>query len=69
MAFSKRVCDKIAQEAELLHSCSLSRDSDLGAVHILRQPPEGGGGVSQMLTIVDKGGGANKGILCEEKCC
>ena len=26
----------------------------LGAVHILRQPPEGGGGVSQMLTIADK---------------
>ena len=28
----------------------------LGAVHILRQPPEGGGGVSKMLTIADKGG-------------
>ena len=28
----------------------------LGAVHILRQPPEGGGGVSQKLTIADKGG-------------
>ena len=28
----------------------------LGAVHILRQPPEGGGGVSQMLTIANKGG-------------
>ena len=28
----------------------------LGAVHILRQPPEGGEGVSQMLTIADEGG-------------
>ena len=28
----------------------------LGAVHILRQPPEGGGGVSQKLTIADKEG-------------
>ena len=27
---------------------------ELGAVHILRQPPEGGEGVSQMLTIADK---------------
>ena len=29
---------------------------ELGAVHILRQPPEGGGRVSQKLTIADKGG-------------
>ena len=28
----------------------------LGAVHILRQPPERGGGVSQKLTIADEGG-------------
>ena len=28
----------------------------LGAVHILRQPPEGEEGVSQMLTIADEGG-------------
>ena len=28
----------------------------LGAVHILRQPPEGGAGVRQMLTIADEGG-------------
>ena len=28
----------------------------LGAVHILRQPPEGGGGVSQKLTNADEGG-------------
>ena len=28
----------------------------LGAVHILRQPTEGGEGVSQMLTIADEGG-------------
>ena len=28
----------------------------LGAVHILRQPPEGGEGVRQMLTIADEGG-------------
>ena len=27
-----------------------------GAVHILRQPPEGGEGVRQMLTIADEGG-------------
>ena len=32
----------------------------LGAVHILRQPPEGGEGVWQMLTIADKGGGGQK---------
>ena len=30
--------------------------SILGAVHILRQPPEGGEGVRQMLTIADEGG-------------
>ena len=29
---------------------------ELGAVHILRQPPEGGEGVSQMLTIAGEGG-------------
>ena len=29
---------------------------ELGAVHILRQPPEGGEGVWQMLTIADEGG-------------
>ena len=28
----------------------------IGAVHILRQPPEGGEGVSQMLTIADERG-------------
>ena len=28
----------------------------LGAIHILRQPPEGGEGVIQMLTIADEGG-------------
>ena len=33
---------------------------DLGAVHILRQPPEGGEGVSQMLTIADEGGEGGK---------
>ena len=27
----------------------------LSSVHILRQPPEGGEGVSQMLTIADEG--------------
>ena len=32
----------------------------LGAVHILRQPSEGGGGVSQKLTIADKGGRGGK---------
>ena len=32
----------------------------LGAVHILRQPPEGGGGVSQKLTIADEGGRGGK---------
>ena len=31
-------------------------DCHLGAVHILRQPPEGGEGVWQMLTIADEGG-------------
>ena len=29
----------------------------LGAVHILRQPLEGEGGVDRMLTIADKGRG------------
>ena len=33
---------------------------ELGAVHILRQPPEGGGGVSQKLTNADKGGRGGK---------
>ena len=31
-----------------------------GAVHILRQPPEGGEGVRQMLTIADEGGRGGK---------
>ena len=31
-----------------------------GAVHILRQPPEGGEGVWQMLTIADEGGRGGK---------
>ena len=30
---------------------------------MLRQPPEGGGGVSQMLTIADKGGGGARQML------
>ena len=34
----------------------------LGAVHILRQPPEGGEGVWQMLTIADKGGWGQKNV-------
>ena len=33
-----------------------------GAVHILRQPPEGGEGVWQMLTIADKGGWGQKNV-------
>ena len=37
----------------------------LGAVHILRQPPEGGGGVSQKLTIADEGRGGQK--KCQQK--
>ena len=32
----------------------------LGAVHILRQPPEGGEGVWQMLTIADEEGRGGK---------
>ena len=32
----------------------------IGAVHILRQPPEGGEGVWQMLTIADEGGRGGK---------
>ena len=35
-------------------------DLVLGAVHILRQPPEGGEGVWQMLTIADEGGRGGK---------
>jgi len=35
-------------------------DIALGAVHILRQPPEGGEGVWQMLTIADEGGRGGK---------
>ena len=37
-------------------SYGLSEYAGLGAVHILRQPPEGGEGVEQMLTIADEGG-------------
>ena len=33
----------------------------LGAVHMLRQPPEGGGEVSQKLTIADEGGRGGPG--------
>ena len=32
----------------------------LGVVHILRQPPEGLEGVSQILTIADQGGEGGK---------
>ena len=35
----------------------------LGAVHILRQPPEGGEGVRQKLTIADEGGGGVSQML------
>ena len=34
--------------------------SQLGAVHILRQPLEGGEGVSQKMTIADEGGRGGK---------
>ena len=39
---------------------------DYGAVHILRQPPEGGEGVWKMLTIADEGwrGGKPKADHC-----
>ena len=33
-----------------------NKNLQIGAVHILRQPPEGGEGVWQMLTIADEGG-------------
>ena len=33
----------------------ISKNYRYGAVHILRQPPEVGGGVSQKLTIADEG--------------
>ena len=65
----------------LVRQCATGADDDcdaenewklLGAVHIFRQPPEGGGGVSQKLTIADKGGGGlkkfKKDIFCEQKC-
>ena len=38
------------------HSHTLAPLHCLGAIHISRQPPEGGGGVSQMLANADKGG-------------
>ena len=38
----------------------------LGAVHILRQPPEGGEGVWQMLTIADKGRWGQKNVRKRE---
>ena len=38
----------------------------LGAVYILRQPPEGGEGVWQMLTIADKGGWGQKNVQKKE---
>ena len=38
----------------------LSVNMALEAIHILRQPPEGGGGVSQKLTIADEGGRGGK---------
>ena len=37
-------------------SNTINPNTHLGAVYILRQPPEGGEGVSQMLTIADEGG-------------
>ena len=40
----------------------------LGAVHTLRQPPEGGGGVSQKLTIADEGvGGVSQMLTIADK--
>ena len=41
---------------------------ELGAVHILRQPPEGGGGVSQKLTIADGGGIQEPLVLADVIC-
>ena len=41
-------------------SAQLLRSPGYGAVHILRQPPEGGEGVWQMLTIADEGGSGGK---------
>ena len=42
----------------------------LGAVHILCQPPEGGGGVSQNLTIADEGvGGVSQMLTIADKGC
>ena len=38
----------------------IEREVALGAVHILHQPPEGGEGVWQMLTISDEGGRGGK---------
>ena len=39
-----------------------SNINEIGAVHILRQPPEGGEGVWQMLTIADKVGWGQKNV-------
>ena len=42
----------------------------LGAVHILRQPPEGGGGVSQILTIaIADGGGVQEPLILADVIC
>ena len=49
------VLPPIDHKLELIFVCDLFLFT-LGAVHILRQPPEGGEGVKQMLTIADEGG-------------
>ena len=46
----------ISDMVENFGKCNKKERIIRGRSHILRQPPEGGGGVSQMLTIADKGG-------------
>ena len=52
----------VYQSVELTKYSHSNHRCYLGAVHILRQPPEGGEGVSQMLTIADEGGKSKRKI-------
>ena len=77
MAFDKpRQCvhrlDKAHRGCDVCYECTECRfstnsqnhiySSNLEAVHILRQPPERGEGVGQMLTIADQGREGGKPI-------
>ena len=58
--FGNQLCPDVRENKTMVKLCIFWQGPCQGAVHILRQPPEGGEGVKQMLTIADEGGGGGK---------